>query len=148
MTGAESSYRTTGFSRTLIRAFIHMHTRVYQLSGGRLMGWVQGTRVLLLCTTGRKTGCFHTVPLGSVSDGENHVVVASNGGKHWHPDWWLNLKSNQEALIEVGSRQIHVVAQQAHDEEDARLGPRFPWLHRYQKRTNREIPVVILRPVA
>ena len=139
---------TAGLSRVLIRAFMQMHTWVYRTSGGRLMGEVLGTRVLLLSTTGRKTGCSHTVPLGSVSDGENHVVVASNGGKHWHPAWWLNLKSNPEALIEVGSQQIHVVAQQAHDEESARLVPRFPWLHRYQTRTNREIPVVILRPVA
>ena len=148
MSGAVSVYKTAGISRVLIRAFMQMHTWVYRTSGGRLMGEVLGTRVLLLSTTGRKTGCSHTVPLGSVSDGENHVVVASNGGKHWHPAWWLNLKSNPEALIEVGSQQIHVVAHQAHDDEGARLGLYFPWLQSYQKRTNREIPVVILRPVA
>lgn len=147
MTGVDSSHKITGNSRRLIRAVTHMHTRVYQMSGGRVMGWVQGTRVLLLSTTGRKTGRCHTMPLGSVSDGENHVVVASNGGKHWHPDWWLNLKSNQDALIEVGIQRMQVIAYQAHGQEAVRLGMRFPWLHRYQKRTNREIPVVILRPV-
>ena len=111
------------------------------------MGWVQGTRILLLSTIGRKSGRLHTVPLGSVNDGENHVVVASNGGKHWHPAWWLNLQSNPEALIEVGSRKIPVVAERAHGDERAMLKPRFPWLDRYQERTQRKIPVVILRKV-
>ena len=139
---------TAGLSRVLIRAFMRMHVWVYRCSGGRQMGWVQGTRVLLLSTTGRRSGRLHTVPLGSVYDGDNHVVVASNGGKHWHPAWWLNLQKNSEALIEVGNRQIPVVAQRAQDDEHTRLAPRFPWLRRYQERTQREIPVVILRLVA
>ena len=139
---------TAWFSRVLIRTFMRIHTWVYRRSGGRQMGWVQGTRILLLSTIGRKSGRLHTVPLGSVNDGENHVVVASNGGKHWHPAWWLNLQSNPEALIEVGSRKIPVVAERAQGEERAKLEPRFPWLQRYQNRTQREIPVVILRKVA
>ena len=139
---------TAGLSRVLIRAFMQMHMWVYRRSGGRQMGWVQGTRVLLLSTTGRRSGCLHTVPLGSINDGDNHVVVASNGGKNWHPAWWLNLQSNPEALIEVGSRQIPVVAERAQGEECGQLEPRFPWLQRYQERTQREIPIVILHKVA
>ena len=148
MSASRSGGSTTGLSRVLIRAFMRMHTWVYRRSGGRQMGWVQGTRVLLLSTIGRRSGFLHTVPLGSINDGDNHVVVASNGGKNWHPAWWLNLQTNPEAVIEVGSRQTSVIAQRAQDNECARLGPRFPWLQRYQQRTQREIPVVILRKKA
>ncbi|HJL70978.1 MAG: nitroreductase/quinone reductase family protein [Anaerolineales bacterium] len=148
MTAPTLGGSTVGLSRFLIRAFMRMHTWVYRRSGGQQMGWVQGARVLLLSTTGRRSGRLHTVPLGSVQDGDNYVVVASNGGKNWHPAWWLNLQSNPEALIEMGSRQIAVVAQRAQDDECARLGPLFSWLQRYQERTQREIPVVILRLVA
>jgi len=126
---------------------MRVHILVYRYSKGRLLGSVQGRPVLLLTTTGRKTGRLHTVPLGAVEDEKNYAVVASNGGKDWHPAWFLNIISDPGASIEVGSSRICVLAMPAQGSESTRLGLLFPWLEQYKKRTERKIPVVLLKPV-
>jgi len=107
--------------------------------------------VLLLTTTGRKTGERRTIPLLYLEDGENLAVVASNGGAPKHPDWWLNLRVAPEAIAEVGRRKLRVRAEEASPEEKERLWPRLVAMYgpyeSYQRRTDREIPVVLLRPV-
>ena len=109
-----------------------------------------GSPVLLLTTTGRKTGRWRTSPLLYLEDGENMVVVASNGGAPKHPAWWLNLEANPEATVELGSRKLRVRAEKAGGEKRRRLWARlvemYPAYEDYQRRTTREIPVVILRP--
>jgi F420H(2)-dependent quinone reductase len=110
-----------------------------------------GGRVLLLTTTGRKTGREHTVPLLYLRDGEGVVVVASNGGTASHPAWWLNLMTNPEATVEVGGRKVLVRAEEVGSEERKRLWPELVEMYGgyedYQRRTDRKIPVVFLHPV-
>ena len=120
---------------------------MYRYSKGRLLGSVQGRPVVLLTTTGRKTGRLHTVPLGAVEDGDNYAVVASNGGRDRHPAWFLNIVSDPGARIEVGDRTIDVSAILTQGSESNRLGLQFPWLKRYKERTERQIPVILLKSV-
>ena len=107
--------------------------------------------VLLLTTKGRKTGKQRTVPLLYLADGDNIVLVASNGGATKHPTWWLNLQSNPEAQIQVRGVKRRVRAEKGSSEEKQRLWPQltamYPGYKKYQEITNRDIPVVILRTV-
>ena len=79
-----------------------VHTAVYRASGGRVAGEAGNLPVLLLTTTGRRTGKQRTAPLLFVRDGDDLVVVASNGGMDWFPAWWLNLQQHSFAVIEIG----------------------------------------------
>ena len=127
-----------------------VHTAVYRASGGRVAGEAGNLPVLLLTTTGRKTGKQRTAPLLFIRDGADLVVVASNGGMDWFPSWWLNLQRHPAAVIEIGRDRREVVARKADPERRARLWPEFtgpyPGYLRYEARTTREIPLVILRP--
>ncbi len=133
------------------RAATKLHSFVYRATNGRVGGRIAGGPVLLLTTIGRKSGREHTVPLLYLKDGENMVVVASNGGTASHPAWWLNLKANPEATVEVGGRKAPVWAEEAGSEEKERLWPELVKMYGgyedYRRRTDREIPVVFLRPV-
>jgi deazaflavin-dependent oxidoreductase (nitroreductase family) len=84
-------------------------------------------------------------------DGANVVLVASNGGAVRHPTWWLNLQTTSEAWIQIKGSRRRVKAEQASTAEKQRLWPRltamYPGYKRYQEITDRDIPVVILRPV-
>ena len=110
-----------------------------------------GAPVLLLNTTGRKSGQRRTTPLLYLRDGEDFVVVASYGGAPRHPAWFLNLKANPETMAELGDREVRVRAEEANPEEKARLWPRLVEMYSgyegYQSKTDREIPVVVLHPV-
>ena len=112
-------------------------------------GRVSGAPVLLLTTTGRKSGKRRTTPLLYLRDGETIVIVASNGGRDVHPAWWLNLQTNPEADVQLGKARSPLIASNAAAEERARLWPllveMYPGYGDYQKRTKRQIPVVILR---
>jgi deazaflavin-dependent oxidoreductase (nitroreductase family) len=126
-----------------------IHTRLYRLTGGRLGQRTAGLDNLLLTTTGRKSGAQRTVPLTYMPDGDDYVLVASNGGADRHPAWWLNLSSNPAAEIQVGGATIAVLAHEADRQERARLWPMVkrynPVYAMYEEITAREIPVVVLR---
>ena len=126
------------------------HSSVYRATGGRVGGRVVGSPVLLLVTTGRRTGKERTTPLLYLKDGGNFVIVASNGGTAKAPAWWLNLKARPEAVVEVGGRKLRVGAAEAEGEEKRRLWARlvgmYPAYEDYQRKTDREIPVVVLSP--
>ena len=132
-----------------------LHASVFRATGGRIGGRMVGSPVLLLGTTGRKSGHKRTTVLLYLEDGGRYVIVASNGGTAKHPVWWLNLQVDPEATVEVGvevgGRKIHVRATEARGEEKARLWQRlvrmYPSYEDYQKRTDREIPVAILEPI-
>ena len=134
----------------LIKLMSATHLFWYQLTGGFLGGRVSGAPVLLLTTTGRKSGQRRTRPLLYLRDGDSMVVVASNGGNDQHPAWWLNLKKNPEAEVQLGSAKKRVRAEKANEDERNRLWPLIVKMYRryedYQKGTRREIPLVILRP--
>ncbi|CAN5696712.1 deazaflavin-dependent nitroreductase Ddn [soil metagenome] len=135
----------------LFRLVTAGHTAVYRSTGGRLGGKMQGSPVLLLETTGRKSRKHRTTPLLYLPDGKNMVIVASKGGAAKHPAWWLNLRANPETEVQVGSHKIQVEAEETTGEDRERLWRRlvamYPGYADYQRRTDREIPVVRLRPV-
>ena len=124
---------------------------LYRASGGRIGGKIGSNPVLLLTTTGRKSGKQRVVPVMYFMDGPAYIVTASAGGSDKHPGWFLNVRSNPQAAIETGKQRINVVGEVASPEKRAELWPRLlaiaPGFANYQKRTSREIPMVILRPV-
>jgi deazaflavin-dependent oxidoreductase (nitroreductase family) len=134
------------------RIFTQTHAFFYRLSGGKLGGRLGNGPVLLLNTVGRKTGKQRTTPLLYLKDGDNLVLVASNGGAPSHPVWWLNLRAAPQAEVEVGRQKLRVTARQADPQEHQRIWPllvnMYPSYAEYQKKTTREIPVVILQPMA
>jgi deazaflavin-dependent oxidoreductase (nitroreductase family) len=127
-----------------------VHTGLYRLTGGRMGGRMRNAPVLLLTATGRKTGKRRTMPLLYGRDGDNFVVIASKGGDPKHPAWYLNLQG-QEAEIQVGRDRKRVRARDAEGEERERLWAQmvgvYPDYAEYQKKTTRQIPVVVLEPV-
>jgi len=133
-----------------IRAMGSVHRAVYRATGGRVGGRVWGLSILLLTTTGRKTGKARTTPLCFYADGENLVVVASNGGLEWFPFWWLNVLEHPQATVRVGRSKRAVVARPASPEERARLWAAIttiaPGYLEYERRAPREIPLAILEP--
>ena len=127
------------------------HAAIYRASGGKLAGRMFNSPVLLLATTGRKTGRERTTPLLYLEDDENLVIVASVGGAPRHPDWYWNVKANPEARVQMQERTLRVRTQEAEGEEKRQLWRRvvemYPPYEDYQRRTEREIPVFVLRPV-
>ena len=123
------------------------HVRVYRETGGeRGYNW-RGATILLLTTEGRNSGQPRITPLIHRTDGDRFVVVASKGGSPQHPDWYRNLQANPDALIEVKDQEVPVRAQDARGAERERLWGLmtevWPAYDDYQKRTEREIPVVV-----
>jgi deazaflavin-dependent oxidoreductase (nitroreductase family) len=100
---------------------------------------------------GRKTGRKRTRPVGYIRDGNCYVITASNGGAATHPGWFYNLQSNPQTTIEVMGETLAVVAQVATPAEKKRLWAELikiaPGFEQYQKRTTREIPMIILCPL-
>ena len=125
---------------------------LYRRSGGRLGGKLKGAPILLLDHVGRKSGQARTAPLLYLRDGEDIVIVASRGGSDATPAWWLNLQAHPATTVQIGRERRQVLAREASAEEKARLWPRLVEMYGdyeiYQRRTDREIPVVILSPAA
>jgi deazaflavin-dependent oxidoreductase (nitroreductase family) len=141
--------RPSKVAAALQNAFTVVHSLLYRISNGRIGGTIVNSPVLLLTTTGRRSGKQRTVPLLYLPDGPNFVLVASNGGAVRHPNWWLNLQTTGEAWIQIKSIRRRVNAEQASAAEKQRLWPRLIAMYagykRYQEITDRDIPVVILR---
>ncbi len=135
---------------TLMKVMSVTHLFWYRMTGGVIGGSFGGKPMLLLTTTGRKSGRPRTTPLQYLADGENIVLVASNGGNTWHPAWWRNLERNPEAEVQVRNERRRVKAENAEGEERERLWrlvvEMYSGYEGYQKTANREIPVVVLRP--
>jgi deazaflavin-dependent oxidoreductase (nitroreductase family) len=133
-----------------MRIASRVHTAVYRASGGRVAGEARNLPVLLLTTIGRRSGKQRTAPLLFIRDRDDVVVVASNGGMDWFPAWWLNLRQNATAVVEIGRERRDVIASKAGRARRARLWPQFtgpyPGYLKYEARTAREIPLVILHP--
>jgi deazaflavin-dependent oxidoreductase (nitroreductase family) len=127
-----------------------LHRVLYHVSGGRIGGRLWDLPVVLLTTTGRKSGKQRTVPLCALRDGDDVVVIASYGGLDQPPAWWLNLEANPNAELLSGRTRRTVTARNADPDERGRLWAavtaRAPGYLEYERRTTREIPVVILQP--
>jgi F420H(2)-dependent quinone reductase len=134
----------------LFKLFMALQIYFYRLTGGKLGGRMAGIPVLLLTTTGRKSGKEHTTPLGCFESDGGYVIIASNGGAKSSPGWFYNLKSSPHATIEIGDQVLEVDAEIAGPDKRPRLWTRLielsPGYANYQKRTTHEIPVVILHP--
>jgi F420H(2)-dependent quinone reductase len=136
--------------RTATRYIGALHRLLYRMSGGRIGSRVWDLPVVLLTTTGRRTGKKRTVPLCSIRAGDDVVVIGSYGGLDQPPAWWLNLQANPHAEVAAGRERRAVTARNADPEERAVLWAevttRAPGYLEYERRTTREIPVVILEP--
>ena len=132
--------------------FTQAHVRAYRASGGRIGRSFKGAPVALVDHVGRRSGKSYTSPLIYGADGDTVVVVASFGGARRDPVWWPNLKATPQTTVQIGSERRPVVARQATAEEKQRLWPLmvsiYPPYEDYQRRTERDIPVVLLEPAA
>jgi deazaflavin-dependent oxidoreductase (nitroreductase family) len=142
----------TRLKDTLARAGSILHTQVYRRSGGKVGAKVGKTTMMLLVTTGRRSGQPRTTPLNCIGDGDRYLAVASYGGDDRDPQWFKNLQANPDATIQVGAATIPVRASVATPEEKAVLWPKVVAAYKgydgYQRKTSRPIPVVILTPTS
>ena len=125
------------------------HVRRYRETDGEEGHiWKEGSTILLLTTKGRNTGKETTTPLIYGMDGENPVIVASQGGAPKHPGWDRNLSKNPEVEVQILGEQFRARARTAEGEERERLwramNEIWPHYDEYQQRTDRLIPVVVL----
>lgn len=127
------------FNRALIAEF--------RANGGQLSGPMAGRSLLLLTTTGARSGQPRTTVVGYGMDGGDYVAVASNNGAHAHPAWYVNLQATPTATVEVGAEKFEVRSRTASPQERERLGRAVSWLESQQKLTGREIPIVVLSRV-
>lgn len=105
--------------------------------------------MLLLTTVGRRTGKLHTIPLLYLRDGDDLAIVASWGGRDNHPEWYLNLEAEPAVEVQVLGNRMRKSARTASPAERARLWPQvldaYDGYATYQSRTDREIPIVLLK---
>jgi F420H(2)-dependent quinone reductase len=100
--------------RLVARAVLWLHLTLYRLTNGRLGGrFIADSPILLLTSTGRRTGKRRTRPLAYVRDGDRYVLCASNGGSPTHPGWYHNLSTTGRAEIQVGPQHLSVSARTA-----------------------------------
>jgi len=135
----------------LLRRAMAGHTAIYRATGGRVGHHVPGAPpMLLLDHVGAKSGTRRTSPLVYGRDGDNLVLIASKGGYPKNPAWYHNLMANPDTAVQVGSHHLDVHARVATAEERPRLWKLMVGVYggyeAYQRRTDREIPVVVLEP--
>ncbi len=140
----------TALDRVVGLRLLALHQFVYERSGGRIGERVGRTSMLLLRTTGRKTGRPRTAALLYHRDKEHYVVVGSKGGSDAPPAWLLNLQAQPDVEVQVGTKSFRAKARVASTAERRRLWPEVTRLwrqyDRYQSQTRRVIPLVILAP--
>jgi deazaflavin-dependent oxidoreductase (nitroreductase family) len=131
-----------------MRAFGAFHAGVYRLSKGKIGGKVGQMPILLLTVTGRQSGQPRTCPLGYVPDDDRLLLVASALGAAKHPAWYHNLHAEPHVTIRRGDADERMTATTATGAERARLWARlvadYPFFAEHQRKTTREIPIVIL----
>jgi F420H(2)-dependent quinone reductase len=138
--------------KLIYKLVMTIHSFLYRTTKGRFGGKMFGFDVLLLTTTGRKSGKQHTAPLGYITDNGNYVICASNGGQPKHPAWYFNVTANPQVTIEVMDKKITATAEVTKGEERKRLFDALvaaaPNYAAYETSTTREIPMVVLHPIS
>lgn len=133
-----------------LKAMFKAHAEIYERSGGRVGAWL-GLPTLLLSVTGRKSGKTYSTPLVYFKDGGSFVVVGSDGAARRDPQWWKNLQVDPSCDVRVGRSKLAAEASLATGVERERLwevGKTVnPMWAKYQERTERELPVVVLTPL-
>jgi deazaflavin-dependent oxidoreductase (nitroreductase family) len=137
------------------RTLHHLDRAVYKLTRGRatFVSLVTGLPIVMLTTTGAKTGRHHTLPLVALPDGDRLVIIASNYGQPRNPAWYYNLRANPHVTITFGGATRDMVAHELEGENREREYARgieiYPGWTQYRERaSNRRIPVIELTPVA
>lgn len=124
------------------------HVRQYEATSGQTGYKWNDTQILILRTTGRKSGELRKAPLIFGQDGADYLIVASKGGAPEHPGWYKNISAQPDIEIQVKGDVIPVRARTASAEEKKRLWPtmvkEWPLYDKYQQSTDRDIPLVIL----
>ena len=123
---------------------------LYEKTDGRFT-WLAGLPVLLLRTIGRKSGAERTAALVYLKDGNDFVLVASNGGSDKAPGWYFNIQQNPEVGVQIGRQRMRMRARVADGQERTRLWPLVNQNNSnrydgYQAKTKRQIPLVIVSP--
>jgi deazaflavin-dependent oxidoreductase (nitroreductase family) len=124
----------------------------FRANDGQVTGPFAGRPLLLLTTTGAKSGKQRTIPLVYTRDGDNLVVIASKGGAPTNPDWYYNLVANPSATVELPGASFTVLAREATGEERDRLyaaqAALMPTFADYQQKSQRQIPLFVLERVS
>jgi deazaflavin-dependent oxidoreductase (nitroreductase family) len=144
----------SGFSASLgasgLRWMGKMNVPVYRATRGRVLGKVGRAPVLLLTSTGRRSGQSRTAPVVYLADAQNLVVIGSNAGNKNEPGWSHNLKANPDAHVEIGGAHRDVRARVASGDERERLwkamNEQYAGFDDYEARTSRDIAVFVLEP--
>ncbi len=141
---------TTTIPAGALRALGKLNVPVYRLTRGRLLGNVGRAPVLLLTSTGRRSGQARTAPVVYLGQEERLIVIGSNAGNPKAPAWSLNLKANPDAEVEIKGRRQKVRARVAEGEERAQLwsamNAQYAGFEDYEERTSRDISVFVLEP--
>ena len=136
--------------RQFIRPFSRLNGFLYKLSGGRVMGTLQGRPVMLVTMKGVKSGKQRTIPLMYVPYKEGVIVVGSQGGAPKSPVWVKNIQANPDVVVQYKGKKMHLRARQVDDAEKAEVWPTCVEHYReyddYQARTDRNIPVFVCEP--
>lgn len=123
----------------------------FRANGGQVSGHFTGRTLLLLHTTGAKSGQTRINPTAYVRDGARYIIIASNDGADTHPSWYFNLVANPLVTIEVGTETLQARATTAEEPERTRLYNKMiemmPGFANYLTQTQRTIPVVVLTPM-
>lgn len=128
------------------------HVERYRETDGEVgHEWQPGVFTLLLTTTGRRSGEPFTTPLIYTRDGDDHVVIASRGGDRRHPDWFFNLEADPDVEVQVGAEVFPARASTVDDPERRerlwrQMAEVWPDYDEYARKTDRDIPVVVLTP--
>jgi deazaflavin-dependent oxidoreductase (nitroreductase family) len=122
----------------------------FRANGGKAGGIFEGKPLLLLHNVGAKSGTEFVTPLVYLEDGDGWAIFASKGGAPVNPGWYHNLKANPEVSIEIGTDTVEVTAEEATGAERDRLysiqEEQQPQFAEYAQKTDRKIPVVVLKP--
>ena len=149
---AEKKNRMVQQPKGFIRFFSALNRGWYKLTGGLIGGKFHGAPVVLLTTKGRKTGKERTWPLLTIKQADAYTFVASFAGHDEHPSWYLNLVADPDVAIREGRHTIRGRARVATGSEREQIYQHFVDVYKtygdYAKATEREIPVVIVEPVA
>jgi deazaflavin-dependent oxidoreductase (nitroreductase family) len=136
----------------VFKLFMALHVGLYRLTGGRIGGAMNGGTILLLTTTGRKTGKARTVPVMMFrDDAGNPVVTASKAGAPDNPAWFENLKAKPEVTYQVGAEvkkaRAEIAPPELRNQLWAKLTAKYKGFLEYEKKTTRVIPMVTLRSI-
>lgn len=120
----------------------------FRANEGIVGGRFENMTLLLLQTTGAKSGLERINPLVTIQEGQKYLIIASKGGASSNPDWYYNVVANPEVSVEFGSEKFRaraeILTEPERSERYSKMAERYPFFAEYQKNTSRVIPVVIL----